>query len=110
MKMKWTKLLVAGTAALAMQLSGGIAGAQECLLTPVAVPGLNGLPYWYSAPGKVERSELDDPRWAGGPLRSMGSNASSSAGFRVLRDGNLQAIYLPAITDANGVTHYDAVW
>lgn len=109
------KVIKVGSISYAVLLSmlglSGAANAQECLLTPVSVPGLSGLPFWYDSAGVTKRLELDDPRWGGAPLRSFANDpGGTSASFRALRQGNILAVSLQALSDSNGASDFDAVY
>ncbi len=74
--------------------------AQLCVTTPVPLPGLSGPPVWFATAGAFVRTELDDPRWAGAPLRTFPQDPTGTqAAYRVLQDDSELTISLQALLD-----------
>jgi len=73
-----------GTAALAAFATP--AHADVCFPTPIALPGLTGVPIWEGNAGVV-RTELNEPRWAAAPLTSFDNDVTGNQGlYRILVD------------------------
>lgn len=62
------------------------AQADVCFPTPIALPGLSGVPIWEGNAGVV-RTELNEPRWAAAPLVQFENDITGVAGlYRVMVD------------------------
>jgi hypothetical protein len=103
--------------AMVMSLAGG-ARAQQCILGPVALPGLSGPPEWedFDASG-FWRPELHDPRWSGAPLDFLsfvpGSGLpawSEEVGIRVVANGPILYVSFQANSDDLGPNADDYVY
>jgi hypothetical protein len=108
--MKLSRLLVAFCAAFAGLALAPLARAQDCLLTPVPVPGLSGLPTWFSDGAIPVRPELDDPRWGGAPTYTLATDPANSTALRILRQGTRAAVTLQVLADSNGTSFLDSVY
>src|SRR4051812_23259149 len=61
------------------------AHADVCFSTPVALPGLSGIPIW-KAPGVV-RTELNEPRWSAAPRLAFEDDVFGNRGlYRLMVD------------------------
>lgn len=104
----WGVLAVAAGATLSAPSS-----ARQCLNGPLDVPGLNGAPVWLGAPGATDwRPELDDPRWAGSPVRLFPFNdgAGDEAQYRVLYSGGKIYVTIQVLNDPLVTDFADAVY
>ena len=64
----------------------------DCIQAPAVVPGLSGGPVWLPPPSGPWRPELNDPRWAGGPVRFfVVRNGGTSVND--LYDGQYRVVY-----------------
>src|SRR5882724_4288464 len=76
--------LLLGSAALSAVASPAL--ADQCFPTPVALPGLSGVPIWEGATGFV-RTELNEPRWAAAPQTGFASDGTGNEGlYRIMVD------------------------
>jgi hypothetical protein len=103
----------AGVLAVSLAIVGTsrAAHAQECFDTPIAVPGLSGLPFWFAIGSATVRTDLDDPRWGGAPVRSLEDDPTGTeVALRTLSDGNILAVSLQVLTDPDGAALNDAVY
>lgn len=77
-----------------------------CVTPPAQVEGLEGGPTWFpgaAAAGLAVRPELDDPRWAGGPLTPFqGSGGMGAPLFRMVRDGKYLSVSVHAPVSVSG--------
>src|SRR5687767_7825327 len=92
------------TATLSLGAFASEARAQECLLGPAVLPGQSGPPQWFGTAGATDwRPELNDPRWAGAPVRMFVNTSAISAvddaQYRVLLSGNKLYVSIQVVTD-----------
>lgn len=96
-----------------------VADATVCFPNAFGVPGLPGPPHWTAAPPE-QRTQVDDPRWAGSMRRSFGASPDSgtAAGpdnsevtVRGLRSGDHLYLQYDVLADPQGIAQgYDAVY
>ncbi|MEO8903165.1 MAG: hypothetical protein ABI488_13670 [Polyangiaceae bacterium] len=94
------------------------ANTNLCMPPPATVPGLSGAPEWEDFNADAFwRPELDDPRWAGSPLRYLdalpigGQPAwASQVTMRALTVGRFLYVSIRAESDDNGPTFQDSVY
>ena len=94
------------------------AAPNQCLHPPAVVPGLSGGPEWqdFDADG-FWRPQLDDPRWAGGPLQYLSSltvgeqaDWASQVAMRAVAVGKILYVSIQARADDNGPSMQDLVY
>ncbi len=94
------------------------ANTNQCLPSPATVPGLSGAPEWqdFNADG-FWRPELDDPRWAGGPLQYLSSlpigghvGTENQVAMRAVTVGKILYLSIQAEADDNGPSSQDLVY
>ena len=94
------------TAALAAITTS--AHADVCFPTPVALPGLSGVPLWKG--NGVLRAELNEPRWAAAPLTWFASDPTGADGlYRIMVDSAYSelSVSFQAPTDLGSVSNAD---
>ena len=75
-------------ATVALAAIASPARADVCFPTPIALPGLSGVPIWEGSLGVV-RTELNEPRWAAAPLTQFDNDVSGKQGlYRFLVDSS----------------------
>jgi hypothetical protein len=97
------------TAALAAITTS--AHADVCFPTPVAVPGLSGVPLWEG--NGVLRAELNEPRWAAAPLTWFASDPTGTDGlYWIIVDSAYSelSVSFQAPTDLGSVSNADVVY
>jgi hypothetical protein len=94
----------------------------DCAHPPVALPGLSGVPVWLPSPlwtpatATNWRGQLNDPRWAGGPMQFFqnqtggGFSDQYDAQYRVVYAPNTISIAIQARVDPNGIDGSDFVY
>src|ERR1700722_15566988 len=114
---RWKAILAALVAVVLLGLSSRAARAAEtmCVQPPVPVPGLGGPPVWFQPPGggaNSWRSTLEDPRWAGGPMRSFTNLGTDQfdAQYRVVSQGTMLYVQIQTLVDPDGADGTDAVY
>ncbi len=96
---------------LPLMLWAPAALAVECLLPPVAVPGLDGAPQWFTSGSLSVRKELDDPRWGGAPITSFANDlVGTTAAYRALVYGDQLNVSFQALVDNNGTSSGDTIY
>ena len=94
------------------------ANTNQCLPAPATVPGLSGAPEWqdFNADG-FWRPELDDPRWAGGPLQYLSSlpvggqvGTANQVAMRAITVDKILYLSIQAEADDNGPSSQDLVY
>lgn len=71
----------------------GTARANLCAPPPTSVPGLPGAPSWTGTP--PIRTDLNEPRWAAGPLTSFASDATYNEGhFRIMTNAARDRLFV----------------
>src|SRR5579872_1074941 len=118
--MTLVKRVVAGlVAALAVNLYVSAAhAAPDCAQPPVVVPGLSGPPVWLPpTPGSTAwRAQLQDPRWAGGPVYTFGDVVGGAAAdqfdaqYRFVYQGNKLFVSIQVLVDSDGIDGTDAAY
>jgi MYXO-CTERM domain-containing protein len=117
MRMRLCTALSAATFAALLGVSTP-SRADECLLGPVAVPGLPGAPEWVDWNGdSFWRPELHDPRWSGAPLDFLSYVPGTGepgwiheVAVRVVADGKIVYISFQAQDDDTGPDANDYVY
>lgn len=84
---------VTGAVLVGAALSPQAARADFCAPPPTPVPGLPGAPSW-SGPPPV-RADLNEPRWAAGPLTPFTSDLTQNEGrFRLMTNAAGDRLYV----------------
>jgi hypothetical protein len=106
---RYAAQILLGTAALAAFASP--AHADVCFPTPVALPGLSGVPLWKG--NGVLRAELNEPRWAAAPLTWFASDPTGTDGlYRIIVDSAYSelSVSFQAPTDLGSVSNADVIY
>lgn len=85
--------------------------ADVCFPTPVALPGLSGVPIWQGA--GVLRTELNEPRWAAAPQTAFESDITGNEGlYRIMVDPTFSelSISFQAPTDPSVPSNADVIY
>jgi len=107
-----SRLVGVALGAAALSSLPRIASAQVCFPTPVALPGLSGVPIWSGSSGTV-RKELNEPRWAAAPQTAFVTDLTAAEGrYRVLVDPTFKEldVSFQAITDPNVPSNADVIY
>ena len=106
-----TRQLVGILFGMALAAIAPPARAEVCFPTPVAVPGLSGVPLWEGA-GTI-RPELNEPRWAAAPRTGFASDPTGKEGlYRIIVDPAYSELNVSfqAPTDLGSPSAADAIY
>src|SRR5882724_9636975 len=94
------------------------ANTNQCLLGPVALPGLSGPPEWQDFNGDGNwRTELHDPRWSGSAIQYLSAlpvgglpASAQDVSMRAVTVGKMVYVSIQAETDDDGPDAQDLVY